>query len=238
MESISINTSSIIRNSLMWWYDVSRRNSYNNTWLYDLSGRGQNLNWWFGPPTVAGVGFTGAVARYPYIIDRDISDVTFTVWIKFTYLNSGSVFQPIKLSVDQSDVAYHFKLSITNDTQPIFNFFNSTGATFCKLGGSGDVDSNHPLFDGVWHQYTVVRRNSLTPKWYHYIDGILSSLSSSEGGSAGGLLNPTGVGSDYWLDIGYAIPSNGYVGSVYGYNRALTDKEILFNFNAEKNKYL
>lgn len=244
MNSVTVHSSPIIRNDdLMWWYDVSKRGgllSFSS--LYDLTGRGQNLTWQSTPPPVNngyiefGTLYAGTRALYSDMLDRDIADVTFSVWLRFLYTSGSVVLQPIKLAVDRNDVNNHFKVSF-NDGRAVNNFFNSTGANYCALGDAGTSDNlDNPLFDGVWHKYDVVRRGSLTPKWYHYIDGVLSGMTAQEDGAGvNGLLSPSSAGGVVWLEI---FSMAGDLGPFYAYKRALTDAQILWNYNVDKNKYI
>lgn len=237
--SLLINNNNIIVNQdLMWWYDVGRRGGYGpNNSLIDLTGRGQNLNWYFGGGTIPNIsqGFidlTGAAAgNYAYhynMLDRNILDCTFTIWFK---TNNDSVFQPMKLAVERNDVANHIKLSF-NDGRAIYNFYNGTGANNAIAGA---LTSSIGLYtDGNWKQYTLIRRSGSTPRWYHYINGVLITEPTIESGVTDSILSPSSAAGNVWLET---YGARDYLGSFFAYKRALTDQQVLYNYNAYKDKY-
>lgn len=242
ISSISINQSSIIRNSdLMWWYDASKRKGTTSNSLVDLTGRGQNLSWIVGTPPISnGIidNRLGYIARNFNMIDRDIADMTISVWFKVSYLDQPSanfVHQPVIILMDELPLSYNLYLSF-NDFYPVFNYFNSTGGTAFQLGTGGNTDSLNPFLNNTWYHYTVVRRGTLTPKWYHYVNGVLSGLTSNEIGSTNSTILPSSQSGTVRLSFGNSM--RGYLGPIYAYKRALTDTQILWNYNADKNRFI
>ena len=79
--------------------------------------------------------------------------------------------------------------------------------------------------------YTTWTFNNGTTKIY--INGVLSHTDTSRGAYNGGSDSPIYIGArnDLWGSI------NGYIDLVSYHNRALTDAEILKNFNSQRSRY-
>lgn len=235
-------TNRIIQGSL-WWYDPTRPGGMSGTTLYDLSGNGEHAIWNVTPSSDGdgkGVQITTyQVAQKSGSAVSDIVDLTMTIWFKALYSNltlPDFPIRPLWLSIDGNNVANHITVDI-NDGHASFLYWNGTGSNNAKIG-AGFYGANNPLLNGEWVCYTFKRNTALSPMWYHYVNGQPLALTSSEGGLIADVILPSNIGTARFITYGdYSGNLRGSLGACYGYDRALSDAEIRFNYNVDSNKY-
>jgi hypothetical protein len=116
-------------------------------------------------------------------------------------------------------------------------FWVGRNTTFANSWGGGVCEPNPPygryitLTDGQWH-YIVSRRQGTT----HTIlgDGVSNTTSGTVPSTT---LSTSILGLGREFDVGPSI-FKGNISIVHIYNRALSDQEILQNYNATKGRYL
>jgi hypothetical protein len=145
----------------------------------------------------------------------------YTAWIKF---NDGSSYKWILNNGAGSNgtslIIYGSKLGF---------FYN---------GGAAVVQANTTLSTGTWYHLSVSYLGETTVKMY--VNGALDATKNT--------LSPTaGVGTSTWSATNQnprlgawfngSFPFNGSIATTQIYNRALSDAEVLQNYNATKGRY-
>ncbi len=219
-----ISPENIVTNGLILSIDPSKTNSYSgvgNT-IYDLSGFG-NTGTLTNGPTFSGL--NGGAIVFDGVDDFiDVSSISsisgdFTVGIWF-------------YTTATSDIYYRRLI----DFDYITGFWLGRYASSDNWGG-GIIEPNSPygiylpFTNGQWH-YLVSIRNGSTHTLYG--DGITSTTSNTV--STGNLSSATKLkiasqptGSNQFF--------NGRIAQVQIYNRALTQQEVLQNYNATKSRF-
>ena len=210
--SIASEDASIISNGLIQFLNANDSNSYSgsgSTWN-DISSNSNNNDGTVNQATFAtSNGFSyfdlqSTAISAPVVKSQSM---TFTAWAKTNnpqgmLFNSGSDGQGPDLFFDNNQICW--------------NVWDSFSSTF-------NVSTS--IIDSTWHSYTVVV-NSSTNNSKLYFDGVYLAtgpyhISSSNDLFIGGSTSVNG--SYFW---------NGFVSSFQTYNRALSDSEVLFNYNA------
>lgn len=230
-----------ILNGAIWWYDPVRPGGMSGSTLYDLSGNGQHATWNVTPELdeKGAVITTYQIAQKTGSSVSDLNDLTMTIWFKALY--SGLTLpnfpiRPLWLSIDGNNVNNHLTVDI-NDGHASFLYWNGTGGNNTRIGVNLFGSAN-PLLDGEWMCYTFKRDTSLSPMWYHYINGQPTALVSAESGLIADVILPSNVGTSRFITYGdYTGNMRGSLGACYGYERALSDEEVRFNYNVDSNKY-
>ena len=232
---------SIVSDGLVLYIDAANRRSYSGSGITVNS-----LTGGFGGSLINGVGFTSSNNGYfsfdgtnDQITTADIdlsstNKVTVSCWVKV--LNYREVY-------GSSNIVFEFSSN-----------FNSNIGTFVAAfaDGSPGYSSIYPIALGIrgnsgynlagysktlvndlsWHHWTCIFDTSLTL----YIDGVLRTAISTPLQSD----NSSNFGN-FKLFIGNrdtsSIAGNANIGQVQIYNRALTQQEILQNFNATRFRY-
>jgi hypothetical protein len=123
---------------------------------------------------------------------------------------------------------YQYLLSYRNLGSNAYAHYRINNATT----GWGNTDTG-TLMSSMLNKwiYTTWTFNNGTTKIY--INGVLSHTDTSRGAYNGGSDSPIYIGArnDLWGSI------NGYIDLVSYHNRALTDAEILKNFNSQRSRY-
>jgi len=163
------------------------------------------------------IGFNGSNNRVPTTFNLQLNDFTVGVWFKQT-----------GLKIDYERII---------DKSYQFGFWVGRFGTNANTWGGGIKDVSFPygryitLQDGVWH-YIVSRRQGSTHTIYG--DGITNTVS--------GTVTSTPLSSNI-IQLGAEVlfnssPFSGNISVVQVYNRALSDSEILQNYNSLKGRYL
>ena len=224
----------IVTNGLVLYLDSSNSKSYNGgTYSYSLKDNylGQLIN---------GVGYDNSLTFdgvNDFInFDDDVrldgfSEYTLSTWV---YMNSLSgTYNAIFHKWGSGGYAYFLGIwnGFGSNNQVVVgenNFTNTGGET----GAYGTV-SNSSLSINVWYNITYT---STISNRKCYINGILdkSDVNNWRGGNI--------INSSYNLKIGTHADAPEYtnckINSIAIYNRALSDDEVLQNYNALKNKFI
>ena len=210
---------SIVSDGLIFYLDAANKRSYSGSGLTANGLVGGN-----GGALVNGVGFTSS------------NNGSFFFDGSNDYINVPSI---TSISGDFS-VLIWFKTSTTNpnftrllDFDYINGFWLGNSSSATSWGG-GIRESGWPygifipFTDNEWHFLVSVRSNTTH---YIYRDGIANftsnTVSSNSLSNSTLVIGSTGSGSNF----------NGNIGQVKIYNRALTEQEILQNFNATRFRY-
>jgi hypothetical protein len=237
---------SIVSDGLVFFLDPANRRSYSGsgTTAYGLVGN-------IGGTLVNGVGFTSSNNGYFSFdgtndqistADIDLSStnkVTVSCWVKV--LNNREV-------AGSSNIVFEFSSN-----------FNSNGGTFVAAfsDGSPVYSSLYPVVLGIrgnsgynlagysknlvndfsWHHWSCIFDTSLSGNENTlYIDGVLRTAISTPLQS-----DNSGNFGNFKLFIGNrdtsSIAGNANISQIQIYNRALTQQEILQNFNATRFRY-
>ena len=226
----------IVSDGLVLHIDPSKNTSYPGTGntIYDLSGFGNTGTLTNGPVLSSSNG--GAIVldgTNDYVtigdkLDLGLGNYTFSCWFK---LNSVTGYQCIFSKSIAAYASNRYALYIDNTKLKSFMQGDLT---------SGDVDfsSTLTLSTGIWYHVTSVYDRSGTLKLY--VNGVLDS---SQAISQWQNVN---IQTSHTFKIGaYATSgdeptffTNGNITSFTAYNRALTQQEILQNYNATKGRFV
>ena len=238
---------SIITDGLVLYLDAANLKSY--------PGSGTTVNGLvrgIGGTLVNGVGFSNLNSGY-FIFDGindqissadiDLSStnkVTVSCWVKV--LNNREV-------ANSSNIVFEFSSNFNSFTGTFVAAFSDGSAVYSNLypvvlgirGNSGYNLAGYSktlVNDFSWHHWSCIFDTSLSGNEnILYIDGISRTsistpLQSDNSGNFG----------NYKLFIGNrdssSIPANCNIGQIQIYNRALSQQEILQNYNATKGRYL
>jgi hypothetical protein len=158
--------------------------------------------------------------------NNNASALTWTTWAKRSASNSLITF--IQMSTSSNDIG----LELWNNT-----------FIYCEIGNGGNTYGEFNNTSSLWQNVTMVFDGSgvdNSARLKAYINGIQQNLTYT------GTI-PTTAGSGNTLYIGNTGPyagsnsnlySDGNLGSFLSYNRALTQQEIIQNYNATKGRYI
>ncbi len=219
-----ISPENIVTNGLILSIDPSKTNSYSgvgNT-IYDLSGFG-NTGTLTNGPTFSGLN-GGAIVfdgSNDYIEVPSISSISgdFTVGVWFYTTATPTVYYSRLVDFDFGN---GFWLGRNGNT-------NTWGGGIKE--GSLPYGIYLPFTNGEWHYLVSIRSGSTH---ILYGDGITSTIyntvTSGNLSSAGKIL----IAREYNNDTSFF---NGRIAQVQIYNRALTQQEVLQNYNATKSRF-
>lgn len=258
-DKILVPKNNIIMTDLELWLAPYRSDSYKGTGnqVFDLSGNNRTSTTQVGPTLASywdGVSFGWNTASvYQYMVSNVVlsnsgvdptnyasgffEDYSMTVWVKFTV--STIIYQTPFIWFGHNPS----KLFIMNVNDPdsgggrmgVWNYWNGGGgiaSTLPKnfLGGIAP-NGNSDFLIGQWLEYTFVREYNTETR--HYINGEKILVTQTNLGAY--LTEPITAGQFWW---GGQSTFNGRTGSIAIYSRALTDKQVKYNFNVVKNNYL
>lgn len=224
MSTVHGGPGNIVTNGLVLWLDAANPRSYeppyNGTTWRDLSGNGNTSTLTNGPTYNSSNGGS--------IVFDGVNDYVATPYnVSLTDFTACAWFRQIGTLIGYQRIM---------DKSYINGFWIGRNASTPNSWGGGVRESSPPygryitLTDGQWH-YIVSRRQGTT----HTIlgDGITNTVSGTVSSTAFntsalwlGVENPPGV--TYFT---------GNIAQAQIYNRALTDSEILQNFNATRARF-
>ena len=220
-----------VTSNLVLYYDPSNSSSYpgTGTTINDLSGNGLSgtmSNITFTSPYFSFNGTSSqiSVADNP-LLEPGSGDWTIEFWVNHLVLAGSSRILIGKTDGGNSaDWGYGLRSS-------------SVGNTFMEIGnGTSSMQSpSTGLTLNTWYQVVGVWTNVATNSFALYVNGNLVGSNSHSYTSVKNTTSPLYLGSfnggqfSQWL--------NGKMGVVRLYQKALTDSEVLQNFNSDKSKY-
>jgi hypothetical protein len=235
---ILLGQNEILKDNLLFWYDFSR-NSWTGSTIKDLSPYNASTTLSFTPNgntfasnncmTVIPGQFFSAVLPVTNVLDFTasfwIKANTSTIYQQFCYIGSGAY----NLLFDCNDG------DDGNTRRGIWVYWNSGGGKYSAL------PSTAPSFfmDDRWRHYTFRRSTTVAPYTDHFIDGKKITTTVNRGTVIpGDQIEPFFVAPSPLVNIGAFTNFSGKIGAGYGYNRALSDDEILYNYYADRNKFV
>ena len=226
---------SIVSDGLVFYLDAANRRSYSGAGL-----TANGLVGGIGGTLVNGVGFTSSNNGYfsfdgtndfinitTDVLDIGTSNFSVSVWFKTSATQMGSL---IANQVSNGWNGFNFQVNGGGYILPTVDWGNSQQY--------GALSSSTAYNDNVWREVTFVMNGATVSNWKLYINGVQVSA-TLEGGSVS-TISGSGIGNTVPLTIGYRTFGNyflGQIGVTKIYNRALTEQEILQNFNATRFRY-
>jgi hypothetical protein len=224
----------------LWWDGVqlergstaTKFNSKNgNTW-YDLSGNNRNATR-FNFPTINNFNSNSRSLKFDGSDDRCIgttsnitgnSSRTMSVWFK------GSGSDLIPFSLGNTATAPNEVLAIVPQTNSTVNVYGYTG-TFDESG----LAAGKNILDNNWHNLVLTWNASNPGTLGLWTDGVNSGNLARSAGEAYNTSQGYLVGT--WAAVLGNRTWNGDIAQVYGYNRVLSQTEILYNYNIARSRF-
>jgi hypothetical protein len=217
-------------NTLSLWLDAGSASNVSGTTWTDLSGKGNHatFNSHQTYTSTNGGYFQFDGTSNPVLINKvtsAITEVTMSTWV---YITTGTT---------QGSF-------IKNGAGLGYTFGAGGGGGFCPnsfpgmlLAGQGWLGSNSPTsnFTTGWQLCTMVITGSSPTTYKYYINGILANTATFSSPSAPNG-SYTALGDNYG-DNGGCTPFNSKMGAAYIYTKALSQTEIIQNYNASAARF-
>jgi Concanavalin A-like lectin/glucanases superfamily len=216
----------VVTNGLKVYLDAGQTSSYSGSgsaWN-DISGNNNNVTLQNSPTFSSSDGgsivFNGA-SQYGTGTDLDLDYITIQVWVKSTgFGNNGYV---VNKNYNGATVPYSLSLGNTQ-------FGTTNGMAFHSPPWYASLVNTNIMNSNTWYNITGTF-DGTTLKYY--VNGVLNSSSTPAVNILPKNDNPFTIGA-YLNDSAYFI---GNMSSVLMYNRALTDTEIVQNYNAFASRF-
>lgn len=229
--AIGFNQQDIVKDGLVLWMDANDRTSYPGTgsiWrdlsrsyitgsltngpTYNSSNGGSIV--FDGSNDYVNCGNTGSLG---------LGTMTIGTWVK----PSTDVGDYRMIIADESygGGSWNYRLYL--------NQYNGKLTFDMQGGGYGGVTSTNSIANNNW-QYICGVRTSVGGTLNLYINGVLNST-AADGSSISSLTNQVWIGISPYLNGSY--PYTGNISIMQIYNRALSQQEILQNYNANRNRF-
>ena len=223
-------TTIVSDNTLSLWLDAGSASNVSGTTWSDLSGKGNHatFNSHQTYTSTNGGYFQFDGTANPVLINKvtsAITEVTMSAWV---YITTGTT---------QGSF-------IKNGASLGYTFGAGGGGGFCPgtypgmlLAGQGWLGSNSPTsnFTTGWQLCTMVISGSSPTTYKYYINGILANTATYNSPSAPNG-SYTALGDNYG-DGGGCTPFNSKMGAAYIYTKALSQTEIIQNYNASAARF-
>lgn len=237
-------TNRIIKDeSMLFWYDPGRRESHTagSSTTYDLSGRDQTGTWNITPTVENGyfVVDQNAQRMAAPLETNAYNYITISIWFKINYLS---------LPFFTNRASLPFQMSPANGTHLTFDFNDGDGGASYRtiwvywsssgtpLSAVASTTGHSMWLDDTWRQYTFKRDADASPYTFHYMNGLpVTDLTINRLGDQLNVLLNNGSGNVMYYGNLYNMYGN--LGPTFAYNRALSDAEILYNYNVDKNRF-
>lgn len=214
---------SIISTGLVLYLDAGNPASYSgsgNTWV-DLSSSAKNgtiVSATYSPSANGSLVFAAAAGAKVDILNANTlwllkNNITAEIWY------SSTNYQPQLLSTGVSNTGFNFGQFSLSPTKFKVTKYNVQDIY------KGDIPQNN-----TWHQAVLTYSSALGAGTNVYVDGALSESLVTQ---------RSNLNSGTRLTIGYAERGNhvGSIAIVRMYNKALSETEVLQNFNADKSRF-
>jgi hypothetical protein len=232
--SIQYNNAKIVTNGLVLHLDAANLNSYpgtGNTW-YDISQNNKHFNWVSSPST----GVDNGIKYFTTLGNRCIGPASNTFGIDNT--SGYTIFLVSKQNTLTDNHAFKFyKTGVGTATRGIASHcINVSGILYLDQGGCCNADTRINVTDGNGLSWNIwgFRSNITTRNIFR--NGTSIALNTTTAANID--LNSTAVdlaSSDEYG--GNSSTWNARLASFVVYNRALTDAEVLQNFNAQRARF-
>ena len=233
----SVSVSSIVTAGLIVNLDAGNPASYpgsGTTWT-DLSGNNNSGSLVNGPTFSSANGgsiaFDGSndYVSLPANFFNPNSGTPFTVSLWFKTSTAGLIFGQQNTSTPNSSTGY---------VPAIYADSNGKIRTSCFWGGATSNQSVSTLnvTDNTWHNITVTFASN---SQISYLDGnSFATLSKTQNNYSSVYYYFIGTGTwNGWPNLVFSPFFTGNIANMVFYNRALTDQEILQNYNAQKSRF-
>lgn len=214
-------------NNLTLYYNPAMTESYSGTGntLNDLSGNGMNGTLSNVTTTATAFTFNGSNSQVSIpdnaILEPGTGNWTIEVWFKPTVIN-GTLLGKYNNGGQTANISYALRMGS-----------NVIRADFSN-GSTGLSSDNYTLTPNNWVQMVYIW-NKTNNVLYTYSNGVLKQTKTI---TISGILNSsTNLFLGSYNGGEYAQYFNGQIGVVRMYNKALTDSEVLNNFNTTKGTY-
>lgn len=223
----------VITDGLILYYDVSNPASYPGTGvtIYDLStsaDTGALLNGVVYSSNNGGVLDFNGVNSFIATSGLPLTEVSFTVGCWFKCSNVIGDYRIFISKQEPDGSAYNYRLWLELNTGYLIGDIRAFD------GSSSYIVQLSNLADNQWHM-VFFSRESTTQQMKLYVDGNL--VATQYDTITGSILNNQAPWIGFSPYLGGTYPFLGSMGSTFIYNRALTDAEILQNFNATKTRF-
>lgn len=262
--ALTFNQESIVNNGLVLYLDAADKTSYPNigTNWYDLSGNGYGeLSSAINFSSTDGRGSLGFDVTDEFV---SLTSTTFNTSVFNTIGGSLSVWFKISqtdLGTDIANLGGPLMGYNNGSTKPILNIVRSLKKTGTQAeersliiasdenGGNNislygyEANSVTKYADGNWHNIVLIVNSGTTDGHVVYVDGSAITLTYEDGNSStsGWIFRGT---ADFYIGTNSTSFSNnrrmffgGDIGVYMAYNRALTQNEVLQNYNALKDRF-
>ena len=217
-----VSAPSIITDGLILNLDAGNTSSYPGTgtdW-FDLTSNDNDATLINGASYITdgggSISFDG-VNDYALIQNSDTINtvsVTVSMWVKFNHVKNGVVL------LSKGSMWWNRK----------YWFYEDGGVQFFYVSNSTPKIPKETLLDGNWHNIVGTYDGSSTLSLYH--NGVLFGT----GGCTDTTQNTENLAINAYPSGGY-IAGDKYLPTITMYNRALTDSEVLQNYNATKGRF-
>jgi len=226
---------SIISDGLIFYLDAANSRSY--------SGSGNTANGLIGGiggTLVNGVGFTSSNNGLFFFdgtndfinittdaLDIGTSNFSVSVWFKTNAAQNQSL---LANQVNNGWNGFNFGINSSGNLTPTVDWGSSQQY--------GALQSASTYNDNVWRLATFVMNGATVSNWKLYINGV--QVSAPLEGTSVSTISGSGISNAIPLTIGYRTAGSyfsGQIGVAKIYNRALTQQEILQNYNATRKRF-
>ena len=226
---VSVSTPTIVTNGLVFYVDASNSTSYpgsGTTW-YDLSGNGYNATLSGNATYNSGNGGyislqsnTGFVDFGSSSAGSNTSSYTWGTWVNFSDVSSTNIF--MARGNDSSGAGWNLAAVI------LTTGFNASIVTTTPSTNQINASYSTTPVSNTWYYYTGVWNAGVSLKVY--INGVLRATQNTSSTN----LRSSGAGWSSTLNTTYY---NANLGSMIAYSTALSDVQILQNYNATKTRF-
>lgn len=231
----------IVKRGLVLHLDTSLNDSYTGTgtiW-YDISGYNKTLTLVNSPTFLTGNGgilsFNGSTNYVNSTYDKsyDFLDAKFSISI-WMYCNTltanASRVMVNRATYGSNERSFEFYVQTDSVNTP-FIYFGTYNAGWTYV-------NNNALTNITFNQwYNVVATSDGSGNGKVYINGTLRQTNTSFNTALTKTTVPLQIGA-YSGSIGTDAYFNGYIGNVLLYNKALTQDEVLQNFNVQRQRFV
>jgi len=235
--TITYNTASIVTTDLQLHLDAANAKSYSGSGTFwtdfsansvgTLNGSGNSYEAVTQPPS-----FLYPDGTYSRKINISSSNPIYST------IGSGAYTLEVWANVNITPSSYQYLLDLRTDDgsgqiAPIL-FFSDTRKLRAWSGTSSYFDSTTTFSTGYtgWKQFAISRTNTSLNQTRIYIDGVLDRTNTNSGSFNQNIKTVTVGASAFGLS-----GSNGYIGAVRFYRRALSGSELQQNYNAQRGRY-
>ena len=219
----------IVTDGLVLCLDAGNTKSYpgsGSSWI-DLTSNGNTGTLTNGPTFSRDGGGSIVFATDDYVLLPNgllsgTGNFTVNQWIKWTSGTYGALFGNYPIG----------NLQVAYGTNLIYVYLGSTSGTSCYLGTS-PFSTTLPQFTTNPVMVTAQRSSNTL---LLYLNGVLQKTGSTTD-SVGTSSSQFRIGTNT-NNTGIIEAFNGHIYSTQVYNRALSDQEILQNYNATKNRFI